>query len=476
MSKQYNNETGSVSFRLKDPKLEESRIAGRYSFKEYQIDFSTGIKIATNHWDNSKRIISSGENKKELNLKLNKFRTAIIDTHTKFNEQYNRIPTKEELKTIVDTAKEGKELKVVKKDKKSFDEIYNEFMEILKLQNSNAVSSGQKPKHRSYVSSFIVMYTDLKDFATKNNIFIDIDSFDEIQCLEFQSWLINHKKLKPSTVKTRIKRLSQILKRAFEKGYTDNRSYLREEFKLKVAPTFNIALTEQDISELYQYDFSGDKRLEKVRDLFVLACHTSLRFGDITRIESSHIDYSSKKINILCEKVSTTDQYKNLSFSFFGYTEEILKKYNDDIKSISISNQNTNEYLKEIFEKIPYFKDKKILIEKPTDKGVVFEEIKYSEKISFHDSRRSFCTNRYIDGWDLLEIWQYTGHTNESTFKTYFKPTDEHELLRQKNIKLRNEKLQRFDLQAEQLRDLQKQLEELTKKMNSGDTNIMSVV
>ena len=36
---QYNNEIGSVSFRLKDPKLETSRVAGRYSFKDYQIDF-----------------------------------------------------------------------------------------------------------------------------------------------------------------------------------------------------------------------------------------------------------------------------------------------------------------------------------------------------------------------------------------------------------------------------------------------------
>ena len=200
--------------------------------------------------------------------------------------------------------------------------------------------------------------------------------------------------------------------------------------------------------------------------MFILGCHTSLRFGDITRIENSHIDYDNKKITILSEKVSTNDKYTTLCFSFFGYTEEILKKYNGNIKSISISNQKTNDYLKEVFEEIPYFKDKKISIEKPSNKGIIIEELSFSEKISFHDSRRCFCTNRYIEGWDLLEIWQYTGHTNENTFKTYFKPTSEHEQLRQESIKSRNEKLQKYDLLSEQMRALQEELKKTSKNQN----------
>ena len=213
--------------------------------------------------------------------------------------------------------------------------------------------------------------------------------------------------------------------------------------------------------------------------MFVLGCHTSLRFSDITRIENSHIDYDNKKITILSEKVSTNDKYTTLCFSFFRYTEEILKKYDGNIKSISISNQKTNDYLKEVFEEIPYFKDKKISIEKPTNKGVIIEELSFSEKIAFHDSRRSFCTNRYIEGWDLLEIWQYTGHTSESSFKTYFKPTSEHERLRQENIKLRNEKLQKYDLLSEQMRALEEKLEIMSKeseqKKQNNNTNTMNI-
>ena len=91
-----------------------------------------------------------------------------------------------------------------------------------------------KTLHRSYVSSFDVMYRDLKDFANENGIFLDIDKFDEVQCLEFQNWLLDTERVKSlNTLKTRIKRLAAVQKRAFEKGYTDNRSYMQDEYKVK---------------------------------------------------------------------------------------------------------------------------------------------------------------------------------------------------------------------------------------------------
>lgn len=477
MKKRYSNETGNITFRLKTSNsLKSTIILGTYLFKDYQINFSTGLKVLPHHWDNTLKIITSGADKKEMNQKLDKFKTAIINYHTLFNQEYNRIPTKEELKTIVTNAKNGKELSTVNNNKKSFDDVFQELITHIRLKTQLALSSGQKPLDKSYISSFNVMYEDLKDFSSQNDIFIDIDKFNETQCLLFQNWLLEEKELSLSTIKTRIKRLTQVLKRAFEKGYTNNRSYLQEEFSVKVPPTFHVVLTEKDIEILYNHDLSDSNRLEKVRDIFVLACHTSLRYSDVTRIEQTHIDYNTKTVNILLKKVSKTDKYKTVSFPFFGYTEEILKKYNGNIKDIAISNQNTNEYLKELLNKIDYFNEKTITREKPTNKGVIVENIKFSNKIAFHDSRRTFCTNRYIEGWDLLEIWQYTGHTNETTFKTYFKPTFEHERIRQENIKLRNEKLQKIDLQTKELELLKKQMAEMMKLIESGETEKLTKV
>lgn len=468
--KRYSNETGSVNFRLKEPTKEISRIMGRYSFKDLKVDFSTGLKVAPTNWDTDSKTVTSGSDKREINQKLAKFKTSIVETHKNFNEHYNRMPTKDELKTIVDNAMAGKELATVQRSKKSFDDVFQEFMKVTELKIQRAVASGQKPLHRSYVSSFDVMYRDLNDFANENGIFLDIDRFDEVQCLEFQNWLLDTERVKSlNTLKTRIKRLAAVQKRAFEKGYTDNRSYLQDEYKVKVPPTFHSVLTEPEIKMLYEHDFSDAPRLERVRDMFVLGCHTSLRFGDITRIENGHIDHSSKTVNILLKKGSGVENYKTVRFSFFGYAGDILSKYNDDIKSISISNQNTNEYLKELFKAIPYFNEKTITRERPTNVGVVFETINFADKIAFHDSRRCFCTNRYMEGWDLLEIWQYTGHTDESVFKTYFKPTFEHEQIRQESIKARNEKLQKADLQTKEIQELKAQMQKMQELIESGN-------
>lgn len=467
---QYNNETGSVNFRLKEPKAEISRIMGRYSFKGLQCDFSTGLKVAPSNWDSDTKTVTSGIEKREINQKLSKFKTSIVDAHKNFNEHYNRLPTKEEFKTIVDNAIDGKELNTVQRNKKSFDDVFQEFMKLIELKIKRAIASGQKPLHKSYVSSFNVMYRDLKDFAVDNNIFLDIDKFDETQCLEFQNWLLGTERVgELSTLRTRIKRLSAVLKRAFEKGYTENRSYMQDEFSVKVPPSFHTVLTEPEIKILYEHDFSGSPRLERVRDLFVLGCHSSLRFGDITRIESGHIDQSTGTVSILLNKGSRVDKYKTVNFPIFGYAGEILSKYNNDIKSIAISNQNTNDYLKELFKVVPYFSEKIITRERPTNEGVVFETINFAEKVAFHDSRRSFCTNRYIEGWDLLEIWQYTGHTDESVFKTYFKPTFEHEQVRQESIKARNEKLQKVDLQTKQIEELQDQIAKMQELIDNGN-------
>lgn len=477
VAKKYSNETGSVNFRLKEPAKEISRIMGRYSFKTLKVDFSTGLKVAPSNWDADSKTVTSGGDKREINQRLDKFKTSIVDAHKSFNEHYNRMPTKEELKTIIDNAMAGKELTTVQKKKKSFDDVFQEFMKVTELKIIRAVTSGQKPLHRSYVSSFSVMYQDLKDFANENNIFLDIDKFDEVQCLEFQNWLLDTERVKSlNTLKTRIKRLSAIQKRAFEKGYTDNRSYMQDEYKVKVPPTFHTVLTEPEMKILYEHDFSDIPRLEKVRDMFVLGCHTSLRFGDITRIEGGHIDHSSKTVNILLKKGSGVDNYKTVNFSFFGYAGEILSKYNDDIKSIAISNQNTNEYLKELFKAIPYFKEKIITRERPTNEGVVFDKINFADKIAFHDSRRSFCTNRYIEGWDLLEIWQYTGHTDESVFKTYFKPTFEHEQIRKESIKARNEKLQKVDLQTKEIEVLKAQMQKMKELIESGNIDQLAEI
>ncbi|WNI39027.1 hypothetical protein [Chryseobacterium sp. SG20098] len=85
VAKKYSNETGSVNFRLKEPAKEISRIMGRYSFKDLKVDFSTGLKVTPSNWDFDSKTVTSGGDKREINQKLAKFKTSIVDAHKNFN-------------------------------------------------------------------------------------------------------------------------------------------------------------------------------------------------------------------------------------------------------------------------------------------------------------------------------------------------------------------------------------------------------
>lgn len=475
MGEDFNSELGSVGYYLKEPNSNESTlIIGKYLFKKTISTFTTGVKVLPTHWNSDEKIVKSGKEKKAINEKLAKLKLNVIQAHKNFNESYQRLPSKEELRSLVKQAVDGSETKAIKKGKKTFEDVYNEVMGLIELKNQNAIEASKKGENtkvtdKSYSSSIRVAYNDLKTFAKEKNVILDIDTFDETVCLEFQHWLINVKGLKLSTIGTRVKRVGHILKRAFERGYTNNRSYLLDEFKVKVPPTISTSLTEDEITLLYQFDFSQNKSLERVRDTFVLACHTGLRFETVTRLQLDHVDIENKNVKILVSKSSKTHSYKYANFKFFGYAEEILKKYNYDILSIAISNQKTNTILNKVFESIPHFRDKIISQEVPTNKGVKFVKHKFLDLIDFHTSRRSFCTNRYCEGWDLLQIWDYTTHSDEFTFKTYFRPTPEHERIRKENIRKRSEKLREIDFKEKQLENLQRDMQEILELHKKGE-------
>lgn len=60
-------------------------------------------------------------------------------------------------------------------------------------------------------------------------------------------------------------------------------------FLAKDVEVDNIALSEKEIDELERLNLSTNKRLEQVRDLFLVACYTGQRFSDLNKINQSNI-------------------------------------------------------------------------------------------------------------------------------------------------------------------------------------------
>lgn len=207
----------------------------------------------------------------------------------------------------------------------------------------------------------------------------------------------------------------------------------------KIAPTFDmvkippycrqqVALTPDEVSHIYHFDISTIKRrpqhlkkLEQVRDMFVLSCNLGQRFSDMIRIDKSCFDRNI--FTILQQKTGTYARVDIERMSLDrNTTYSILEKYG--YKSpLTTDISCYDKYLKELLQYIGF----KELIKRETKiNGHI--EVKYEEKwrlIGSHTSRRTFATNNILRGLKTSDIRRATGHKSESAFEKYICYFDE---------------------------------------------------
>lgn len=279
--------------------------------------------------------------------------------------------------------------------------------------------------HPAYAKSYTTLLYHLKGLETQFRTTIMPHQITDIFWHNFIPYLLN-KGLALSSIK---KACSQ-LRTALDWG---------AKYGAKVAPTFDvvnippycrkqIALTPDEVSHIYHFDLSTIKRrpqhlkkLEEVRDMFVLSCNLGQRFSDMIRIDRTCFDRNI--FFILQQKTGNTARVDIDRMSIDkNTTYAILEKY--DYKSpITTDISNYDKYLKELLRHIGFNE----LIKRETKiNGHI--EVKYEEKwklIGSHTARRTFATNNVIRGFKTSEIRRATGHKSESAFEKYICYFDE---------------------------------------------------
>ncbi|MBL0274176.1 MAG: integrase catalytic domain-containing protein [Chitinophagaceae bacterium] len=132
------------------------------------------------------------------------------------------------------------------------------------------------------------------------------------------------------------------------------------------------------------------QRLEKVRDLFILACYTGLRFSDLIQVRPENIINNGSQIKVKTEKTGEL-----VIIPIHKFVREILVKYKGSLPA-SISNQKMNEYLKEIAELAKIKETVKISITRGGETDNMIN--KKFELVTTHTARRSFCHECLSDG------------------------------------------------------------------------------
>lgn len=299
----------------------------------------------------------------------------------------------------------GKRVTKKVKDKTLF-QYHAEFMIDQGTECSWSYATAQK--HRAAVAH-------LKAFSDNKLTFEDLD---ESGFVKFSAWLISDAKLRNTTAKKVIANVKWFLRWAYKKGYCKQDKFNRYHSKLKVAKKHIVFLTWDELMQFYNFDFSTNRKLEVVRDVFCFCCFTGLRYSDVANLRRSNIVGD----RLVLTTIKTTD---TLSIELNKYSKALIAKYADydgETAFPVMSNQKMNDYLKDAAEIAK-------LEEPVTDVymkgGSRFEEThKKHEVISTHAGRRTFICNALTLGIPPEIVMQWTGHSDYKAMKPYIDVAD----------------------------------------------------
>ena len=251
-----------------------------------------------------------------------------------------------------------------------------------------------------------------KDFSRKN---IDFETINLDFYNDFTDYLIKEKDFSSNTVGKVVKTLKTFLNEATERGINTKLDFKSKRFKVMNQDSETIYLSETEIETIYKLDLSLDEKLDRVRDLFIVGCQTGLRFSDLSQLKTENINEGFIKV-----RTQKTNEIVVVPLS--NQVKSILNKYNGNLPN-GISNQKTNEYLKELGNKAKFNQTIEITLNKGDVKIKSFKEKK--DLITTHTARRSFATNLYLKGFPTISIMKITGHKTEKAFMKYLKISQE---------------------------------------------------
>lgn len=401
----------NYTFKLKEPNAEKETLIYFRSFfsnENRNFIYSSGEKIKPSEWDFENRLPNDLNGRTQRAVNHRSIKKQLDRYSGFFTEIVNRYKNIDEELTI-DIARQrfDEEFKKIK-IKDDFFRIYDEFIQEKENDYSgNSISKSTKDRY-DYNKRL------LQDFQDYYKLKLRLGNFDDKIYNKFLKYCIEVKDHSANTVHRNVGLLKTFLYWALSKKYTYNNNFINFKKPPKFR-TYEIALNYQQVEEIYLYDFSKNKRLERVRDLFVFGCVTGMRFGNYSRISKQ--DIQGDFIRVVDLKIKS----KKLSIPLNSISKAILEKY--DYILPNISNKKMNEFIKEVFKEMKFTED----IKKTMKYGdeLVDKKSEFWERISSHTARRSFITIMKNNKVPDKVIMSYTGHTSLEVFNNYYRPSEE---------------------------------------------------
>ena len=320
------------------------KIVYYYPSNKIPLRISTGLPIKKEDTDKKGNIKTHILNKNPNILEKLRFVNEWINN---FNRQNNHLPPKDLIKRRI----KG-DIEPQYKKNKYFVDFFNDFHTFKK----------NDLEKRSSLKDYTTFFNTIKDYEKYTNKKLKIYDIDKKFISDFKIFMsrkhIDTKSIKYKTSgklknNTMIKRFNVLI--TFFNWLEDEKiiKEFPEHLKkigIKKQKVYKPYLTSMEIINFYNCDFKNDHK-NKIKDIFIFACHTGMRFGDFSHISKNH--FVDKKgfafVRKKAEKVS-----EEFLVPLTDIANEIRLRHNNNFR---MTNQVYNRPLQETDKYMKLFND-----------------------------------------------------------------------------------------------------------------------
>ncbi|MVM36339.1 tyrosine-type recombinase/integrase [Spirosoma sp. HMF4905] len=415
-----------VTYFPRDPKAKKpTPITCAIRFDNQRMNIGTGFKVMPTHWNDTKQRVKNvvdAIDKGQINGFLDRLEkeiaAIIIDLKAKqvavtteivkqrINNYLNPVVEVEKPKTLLDFVQWY------------IDTCPTRLVRGSKARTGRFISPDTIRRYQTTLNG-------LKAFSKTYPRPLLFDNIDAAFYKAFTAWLVG-KDYATNNVSKYIENVKGFMSAAVDEGFTTNMAYrkfanLREDAE-------NIYLTEAELQRIFELDLSKQAvGMTVVRDLFIFAAWTGLRFSDFSTLQPEHIKTDEAGNQYLELRQRKTGGRVQIPIVHEAVTQ-LLAKYKNQLPT-GISNQRTNDYLKEICQLAEInerilkhvTKGGKAVVKTSEGWGKMSPGVEKWTLVTSHTARRSFATNMFKRGMPTVLIMKLTGHKKESEFLKYIK-------------------------------------------------------
>ena len=382
----------------------------RVNFGE-RIDLYTGITVLKSQWDKNNHRVKHGCEVKGTSYAI--LNNRIKERINYVKQFFNNALLREDEHITVTELKKQYNFKFNKSEAKQAEEFFYILHQYIEEQ------ANERNWTKVYKGQWDTLYKDLKDFAPK----LKFSGLSKT----FMNSYVEHlaERMSNDKIKEYLKKLREFVNSQTKHKFPINSDFYEFKPKLQSHDKDVRYLNKEELQRIISLDYTNNQRLDRVRDVFVFMCCTSLRYSDVKALTRDNIrENDRKQLEVLL--VTQKDKGK-VWFPLPEVAMKIYNKYKDypypNNKAFRvISDQKFRDYLKEVGA------DAKIEGESIDIKyklGKKITVVKKRSNIQTHDARRTFIVLAINAGASFEKIALFTSHSEVKQMMPYMTLTQE---------------------------------------------------